>query len=370
MQVAINARFLLPNRLEGIGRYTYEIVQRMALNHPEVTFHLLFDRPFSNEFLMAPNMMGHSLGPSARHPWLWYYHYEVRVKRWLKQHQVDLYWGPDAFLAESPSKTKSVVTIHDLAWEHRPEWNAPRVSRFYSKWVPRYCERADHIISISDFTRHDLVSRYGLPSNKITTIMHGYDEKKSIDKLVEWQRIPLFDPYFLALGSINPRKNSYNLLKAFIDYKDEGKITSDLVFAGVLGKGWSRKERSFITACFRRSDVHYLGRVSESEKDALLFNANALVYPSLLEGFGLVLLEAAQFNCPVLTSESSVCQEVLTGYTNQEGVIYIDPYSPERIGQGLTEVERIQKGPSLERNRTWDEVACELWEVLIGKINE
>jgi glycosyltransferase involved in cell wall biosynthesis len=200
--------------------------------------------------------------------------------------------------------------------------------------------------------------------------MHGYDEKKSIDKLVEWQRIPLFDPYFLALGSINPRKNSYNLLKTFIDYKDEGKITSDLVFAGVLGKGWSRKERSFITACFRRSDVHYLGRVSESEKDALLFNANALVYPSLLEGFGLVLLEAAQFNCPVLTSESSVCQEVLAGYTNQEGVIYIDPYSSESIGQGLTEVERIQKGPSLERNRTWDEVACELWEVLIGKINE
>ena len=96
------------------------------------------------------------------------------------------------------------------------------------------------------------MSRYGLPSNKVTTILHGYDEKKSIDKLVEWQRIPLFDLYFLALGSINPRKNSYALLKAFIECKDEGKVTSDLVFAGVLGKGWSRKERSFISACFRR----------------------------------------------------------------------------------------------------------------------
>ena len=59
----------------------------MALNHPEVTFHLLFDRPFSNEFLTAPNMMGR-LGPAARHPWLWYHHYEVRVERWLEQHQV------------------------------------------------------------------------------------------------------------------------------------------------------------------------------------------------------------------------------------------------------------------------------------------
>ena len=99
-----------------------------------------------------------------------------------------------------------------------------------------------------------------------------------------------------------------------------------------------------------------------------MFNAKALVYPSLLEGFGLVLLEAAQFNCPVLTSESSVCQEVLTGYTNQEGVTYINPHSYERIGQGLIEVESIQKGPSLVRNRTWDEVARELWEVFMREI--
>ena len=111
MQVAINARFLIPNRLEGIGRYTYEIVHRIALNNPEVTFHLLFDRPFSNDFIAAPNLIGHCLGPAARHPWLWYYHYEVRVKRWLKQYQVDLYWGPDAFLAESPSKTKTLGNV-------------------------------------------------------------------------------------------------------------------------------------------------------------------------------------------------------------------------------------------------------------------
>ena len=81
-------------------------------------------------------------------------------------------------------------------WEHRPEWNAARVSRFYPKWVPTYCKRADHIISISDFTRHDLVSRYGLslPSNKIT-IMHGCDEK-SIDKLAGMAKDLLFNPYF------------------------------------------------------------------------------------------------------------------------------------------------------------------------------
>ena len=158
------------------------------------------------------------------------------------------------------------------------------------------------ISSVYLISRHDLVSRFGLPSNKITRLC--ITMKNPSTSLWNGKGFLCLIPT-LALGSINPRKNSYNLLKAFIDYKDEGKITSDLVFAGVLGKGWSRKERSFITACFRRSDVHYLGRVSESEKDALLFNANALVYPSLLEGFGLVLLEAAQFNCPVLTSESS-----------------------------------------------------------------
>ena len=368
MQVAINARFLLPNRLEGIGRYTYETVSRMALNNPEVTFHLLFDRPFSNEFITAPNIQGHCLGPAARHPWLWYYHYEVRIKRWLEKHQMDLYWGPDAFLAGSPSKTKSILTIHDLAWEHNPAWNPQMVSRFYANWVPTYCTRADHIISISDFTSHDLMDRYSIPSSKVTTVMHGYDEDKSPDNLEEWQRIALFDPYFLVLGSINPRKNTYNLLKAFVACKDEGKITSDLVFAGALAKGWSSIELRYIQDCFRRSDVHFLGSVSEKEKEALLFNAKGLVYPSLFEGFGLVLLEAAQYTCPVLTAESTVCQEVLAYYTNQEGVVFVDPISLESLGQGLIKLDTIEKGPAIKMRRTWDQVAQELWEIFENEI--
>ena len=75
----------------------------------------------------------------------------MRVKRWLQQHQVDLYWGPDAFLAESPSKTKSVVTIHDLAWEHI---RSGMILKWFLDFILNGClrtvQRADHIISISD----------------------------------------------------------------------------------------------------------------------------------------------------------------------------------------------------------------------------
>ena len=85
-----------------------------------------------------------------------------------------------------------------------------------------------------------------------------------------------------------------------------------------MAKGWSSIELRYIQHVF--DDRMYIFRQGfRKEKDALLFNAKGLVYPSLFEGFGLVLLEAAQYTCPVLTAESTVCQEVLAYYTNQEG---------------------------------------------------
>ena len=368
MQVAVNARFLIPNRLEGIGRYSFELLSRLAVNNPEVQFHLLFDRPFSEEFLPAPNMKGHCLRPQARHPWLWYWHYEVQITRWLQKNPVDVYWGPDAFLAKSSEGTRSLMTIHDLAWEHNAHWNSSRVSKFYAQWVPQYCDRADHIISISKATTNDLVNRYGISEKKISTIYHGL-EANFATGLVEWQKIPLFNPYFLVLGSINPRKNSHRLLKAFQAYRETHGGQMHIVFAGELGKGWSSQEYRFIQDCFRRSDVHYLGNVSEREKKALLYNAKGLLYPSLLEGFGLVLLEAAQFKCPILTSKLTVCEEVASHFTNNHGVVYIDPTSHEGLVKGLQALEQTTDGPSVRVQRSWDDVARETWEVILGVLS-
>ena len=103
MQVAINARFLLPNRLEGIGRYSFELLSRLAVIQ-RFNFIFCLIGPFLKRLYLL-NMKGHCLRPQARHPWLWYWHYESN-NTLVAEDPVDVYWEPDAFLAKSSEGTK------------------------------------------------------------------------------------------------------------------------------------------------------------------------------------------------------------------------------------------------------------------------
>ena len=85
MKIAVNTRFLLKDKLEGIGWFTYESLKRMVLAHPEHEFHFLFDRKFSDEFIFAKNVVPHVLFPPARHPFLWYAWFEYAVPQALKK---------------------------------------------------------------------------------------------------------------------------------------------------------------------------------------------------------------------------------------------------------------------------------------------
>ena len=115
MKIAVNARFLLANKLEGIGRFTYEIVSRMVLQHPEDEFIFFFDRPFDASYVFAKNVTPVVLFPPTRHPVLIVFWFEWAVRRALRRYRADIFFSPDGFMSLS-SNCKTVIVTHDLAY--------------------------------------------------------------------------------------------------------------------------------------------------------------------------------------------------------------------------------------------------------------
>ena len=90
-RIAVNTRFLIKNKLEGIGLFTYEALKHITQTHPDIEFYFLFDRPFDAEFIFGENVKPVVLFPPARHPFLWYWWFEISVKGWLNKNKPDLF---------------------------------------------------------------------------------------------------------------------------------------------------------------------------------------------------------------------------------------------------------------------------------------
>ncbi|HAD33931.1 MAG TPA: glycosyltransferase family 1 protein, partial [Chitinophagaceae bacterium] len=129
MKIAVNARFLLKGKLEGIGWFTHEIIRRVVNMHPEHQFIFFFDRPFDSSFLYAKNVEAVILNPPARHPFLWWIWFEWAIPRALKKYQADMFISTDGFLSLR-TQTPTLLVMHDLAFEHFPE-HLPLKFRWY-----------------------------------------------------------------------------------------------------------------------------------------------------------------------------------------------------------------------------------------------
>src|SRR6186713_1838153 len=112
MKIAVNTRFLLKDKLEGIGWFTYESMKRITQQHPEHEFIFLFDRPYSPDFIFSSNITPKALFPPARHAFLWYWWFEGSVAAFLKKNPPDLFLSTDGFLSLR-APVKQVAVIHD-----------------------------------------------------------------------------------------------------------------------------------------------------------------------------------------------------------------------------------------------------------------
>lgn len=375
MEIVVNTRLLLKDRLEGIGWFIHECFRRIVLDHPEHHFYFLFDRDFEDDFLFAENVTPIIIHPQARHPFLHYIWFEYSIPSILNKIKPDLFVSPDGYLSLK-SNCKQLCVIHDLNFEHFPKVMPWLVQHYYQYFFPRYAQKADRIATVSMFSKKDIIETYGINENKIDIVYSA--AKEGFNPLTEEEMKPVRKkysngfPYFIFVGSLQARKNLKNLLLAFDLHKKENHSTSKLLVVGEK-KWWSNELKNIFETMTYKNEVVFTGRVTQEELQKLIPSALALTYTSLFEGFGVPILEGFSSGVPVITSNTSSMPEVAG-----EASLLVDPFSVISIANALDKIEKdpilrkdlIQKGNERKSVYSWQQTADKLWNSIEMAVNQ
>jgi glycosyltransferase involved in cell wall biosynthesis len=368
--IAVNVRFLLPgNQLEGIGRFTYETLIRMVRQHPEHTFHFLFDRPFDPKYVFAKNVVPHVLFPPARHPFLFVAWFEGAVAQTLRRLRPDVFLSLDGFTTLRTDVPR-VTVMHDLAFEHFPQDVGFLQRQYYYFFAPRFAFASTCVVAVSEATKQDLIDTYQLPAERIQVVYNAADARfrpqPEVRQAATRAKFSSDQPYFLFVGALQPRKNLVNLLRAFEQFKNETGSETQLVVVG--RKAWKAGSIFDVYEQMHyQDDVHLTGRVNDAELVGLYAAALATVYVPYFEGFGIPVIEAQACGSPVITSNCSSLPEVAG-----DAALLVDPFSVESIAAALTQMqndaalrqELIAKGFRNMERFSWEQSAAKLWQTL------
>jgi glycosyltransferase involved in cell wall biosynthesis len=280
MRVAIEAASLALSS-GGLARYTSELSLALANGFPDDEFYLVSDQPFPMPKPAPPNLQkgGGPRNVLERRWWLW------GLGRELHRLHADLVHGPD-FAVPYVKHCPSVLTLHDLSPWMDPRWHhtAARVRRR----TPILFDLglATMVITPSESVRRAAIERFHLAPECVVSVPEA---------AAPWfypVDLPPRAPYFLFVGTLEPRKNLQALIDAWREIRRSHPV--DLVLAG--------RKRADAPELPREPGLRLAGEVSDAELPALYSGALALVYPSLYEGFGLPVLEAMQCGAPVIAS--------------------------------------------------------------------
>jgi len=367
--IAVNARFLIEGKMEGIGRFTFESLKLITEKHPEHRFIFIFDRPYSETFIFSDNVIPVVMQPPARHPFLWYAWFEWALPRVFKKYKPDAFLSTDGFLSLNSNVPSSLV-IHDLAFLHYPEMIDGLSNRFYKHFTPKYVAKAKRIATVSEYSKSDIVSKYGIAPDKIDVVYNGANIscKPLMNGSLQAVKDQYTDgkDYFLFVGAVHPRKNLGRLLKAFDKFKS--KHNSDVKLLVVGRKAWHVDRAMGIYESMKyKEDVIFKGHLSIQEVSKVTAGALALTYVSVFEGFGIPILEALYCESPVITSNISSMPEVAG-----DAALLIDPHSVDSIEEAMSEIylkpelrkKLIHQGRIQRENFKWELTADKLWKNL------
>ena len=247
--------------------------------------------------------------------------------------EIDLFWSPAHRLPSLlPTRVARVVTVHDLVWKHAGETMRPMSRWLDSILMPEAVRLADRVITVSGHTAEDLLREMPNARGKVFPIPLGTSFLAPAASRESLTSLGLTEPYFLFVGTLEPRKNLTRLLEAFARLPDSLRSRAVLAIAG--GKGWGGVDVATIAERFGIGDrVRVLGYVDDSQLATLYTHALFLAMPSLYEGFGLPLLEAMSHGTPVLTSNCASMPEV----AGDAGML-VDPCDVDSVAHGLSEL--------------------------------
>ena len=332
VRVGIDAR-LLGDLRSGIGRYTSYLVEELgALPGPE-EYTLFLDRPLRNA-LGNPRLI-----PSVienRHRLLWSFH---SLPLRLRRLRLDCYHSTTGYELPFVKRSAYVITVHDLIPLRFPALTPWRYRTAFGLLLRRAVRVADRIIAVSESTRRDLIELLHTPAERITVVPEAADGRfhppEDQEGLAHVRlRYALPRRFLLFVGLLEPKKNIRGLLQAVACLRQAGRWPADLRLVVVGDQGWSMGGLpQQVGALGLEGIVRFLGYVPDSDLPLLYGAAEAFIFPSLYEGFGLPLLEAMACGTPVVASTRGSLPEVAG-----DAAVLVEPDPPEALAEGIYRV--------------------------------
>lgn len=358
----------------GVGYYAKNLVHALAKIDSEndyLLYGIFYDCypkdwkqvhvPKSRNFRLHQK---HSLSWLVRKKWKNYEKYREKLLG-----EIDLLHST-AYTMPMVSSLKVIVTIHDLSCFVYPKYHTQANYQFVTKNVHQAARRASFIIADSENTKRDIIKFLHVPEDRIKTIYLAvseiFTEKCSLESIARIKnKFSIKKPYFLGVGSIEPRKNLESALiafKALFEFK-----RNDYQFVLVGGKGWENETFYRLLKKLNIDDsLIFTGYVPEKDLPALYQGAELFVYPSFYEGFGLPVLEAMASGTPVVTSKTSSLPEVAGN-----AAILIDPTNVFDLYEAMDAIvtnpilKEELKGKGLEQSKkfSWGKTARQTLEI-------
>ena len=326
LRIGVDVSMLSDQQQTGVGRYTYEILSRVVSMGHE--WFLYSYRPLAVGNWMQKNVHLH-IGqlPKSMMRMLWL---QTAVPVMAARDKVDVFWSPTHRLPSMlPRRIARVVTIYDLVWKHAGETMRPLNRWLDATLMPEAVRVADRVITISANTAKDILSEMPYAEGKLSQILLGVSNLAPAGEFSSLKVIGLDAPYFLFVGTLEPRKNLAGLIEAYSRLPEELKNCALLAIVG--GKGWGGVDVAAVAEKFDVQDrIWVLGYVSDEQLATLYEHAMFLAMPSFYEGFGLPLLEAMSRGTPVLTSNFASMPEV----AGDAGLL-VDPHDIDSITRAL-----------------------------------
>ncbi len=325
----------------GLGNYSRDFIRILETYYPENTYFKytpkLPTKDITDKNIHLPQ------GLWTKLPMLWR---NKGIVKDLKRDQIDIYHGLSGEIPVGLKKSdiKSVVTIHDLIFLRFPELYKSVDRWIYNKKAKYAVENSDKIIAISNQTKHDIINFYQIPANKIDVIYQvchpafkTFKEETAKDKIRQRYKLP--ENFILNVGSIEPRKNAFQIVKAI--------ETIDIPLV-IIGKEtpYSDSIKKYVSAHNLESKVIFMKGMSMDELATIYAMASIFIYPSKFEGFGIPIIEALFSGTPVITNNSGVFPEA--GGPNS---CYIDPDNVDEIKfaiQSILGSNELQKEMSIK----------------------
>lgn len=375
MKIILDARVLGHGTTSGISGYTHNLYNHLLTNSPEHEFVLYYSgrrkRELPSAWLSLPNVSVRQINTPNK--LLDLSMRTIGLPMIERKTKADIIFSPH-FNILTTEHTPRVITIHDISFIHRADFFSPR--QMFWHWLQNYQEqihRAKRIITVSEFTKNDLIQTLHIAPEKISVVHSGIDP--SLHKLAETdqelihfrKKYELTAPYLLYLGAFEPRKNIEALIKAFSLIKKSPDFKEyKLVLVGKPGWHANRLVK-LAHATAHRNDIVFLTNITDQERIFVYNGARVFIYPSFFEGFGFPPIEAQACGVPVVYGDRAALPEII----GTSGVP-TDPWNISQLAQTIVQIDTnnelrnqlIEKGLINSKRFTWATAATQTLNII------